>query len=113
VSERGLPVTVRSTRGSTFDLLTVQRLNSIDNVCSLFNFYYSLDGLPFPDTTIVPTTSDPVVTAHAAPAAEEFPPAQEIEQEMEDIIVRDSDIVGEDMDVQSAAEGEGGSTPGS
>jgi hypothetical protein len=69
--------------------------------------------LPFLDTTIVPTTSDPVVTAHTTLATKEFSPAQEIEQEIEDIIVRDSDVVGEDIDVQSATEGEGGSTPGS
>jgi hypothetical protein len=65
--------------------------------------------LPFLDTTVVPAVSDLVVTARAALAAEEFLPAQE----MEDVIVRDSDVVGEDIEVQSAAEEEGGSTPGS
>jgi hypothetical protein len=113
VSERGLPVAVRSAGGGTFDLLTVQRLNSIDDVCSLFNFHYSLDGLPFLDATVVPTASDPVVTAHAALATKEFPPAHKIEQGIEDVVVRDSDVVGEDIEVQSAAEGESGSTPGS
>jgi hypothetical protein len=65
--------------------------------------------LPFLDTTVVPTTSGLVVTAYATLAAKEFPPAQEIE----DVVVRDSDVVGEDIEVQSAAKEEGGSTPGS
>jgi hypothetical protein len=65
--------------------------------------------LPFPDTTIVPAASDLVVIARAALAAKEFLPAQEIE----DVVIRDSDIVGGDIEVQSAAEEEGGLTPGS
>jgi hypothetical protein len=68
--------------------------------------------LLFLDTTVVLTTSNLVITAHTALATKEFPPAQEIE-DIEDIVVRDSDVLGEDIEVQPAAEEESGSTPGS